>query len=154
MKRLIYTTVLFSLVLIARGQGSLKSPVEWQYTAKKIAEKTYEVHITAALKSGWHAYSQQQPEEAVAQPTLIHFTNNPLVGLMGKVKEIGSLEKWKDEASGISANQYKNTVDFVQIVKIKGNAKVNLSGSLTYQVCTDEMCMPPKTDNFSIPLGI
>jgi thiol:disulfide interchange protein DsbD len=63
------------------------------------------------------------------------------------------MEKWKDEASGIQANQYANQVDFVQVVKVKGNVKTSVSGSLTYQVCTNEMCLPPKTDNFVVQLG-
>ena len=32
--------------------------------------------------------------------------------------------------------------------------KTSVSGSLTYQVCTNEMCLPPKTENFVINLGM
>lgn len=142
--------LLFSMVL-ARAQNSLH-PIVWQYSAKKIAERTYEVHLTAQMEAGWHAYSQQQPKDAVAQPTEIHFKSNPLISIMGKVKEVGAMEKWKDEASGIMANQYANRVDFVQIVRVKARIKTNISGSLTYQVCTNEMCLPPRTDAFSISL--
>lgn len=149
-------TFVFLLSLLAmvsgRGQGSNLHPIAWQYSARKVADRTYEVHLTALLQTGWHAYSQKQPEEAVAQPTEIHFTPNPLVGMEGKIKEVGAMEQWKDEATGIKANQYANQVDFVQIVKLKGKVKTSVSGSLTYQVCTDEMCLPPKTENFVISL--
>jgi|SRR5882757_7458064 len=152
-KRIIVGSVFFFAGTMVRAQGGNLHPIAWQYSARKVADKTYEVHITAQLQSGWHAYSQQQPEEAVAQPTEIRFKPNPLVGLMGKTREVGSMEKWKDEATGIAANQYANQVDFVQVVKVKGNIKTSVSGSLTYQVCTNEMCLPPKTDNFVVQLG-
>jgi Disulphide bond corrector protein DsbC len=152
MKRILPFFV-FVFALTTAWAQSNQAPIQWQYSAKKIAEKTYEVHLTAMLESGWHAYSQTQPEEAVAQPTAIKFKTNPLVGIQGKIKEVGTLEKWQDEATGIKANQYENQVDFVQIVKLKGDVKTNVTGSLTYQVCTDKMCLPPKTDDFSIKVG-
>jgi hypothetical protein len=122
--------------VLAQAQKNTLHPIVWQYGAKKIAERTYEVHLTAQLEAGWHAYSQQQPKDAVAQPT-----------------KMGALEKWKDAASGIMANQYANKVDFIQVVRLKANVRTNVSGSLTYQVCTDEMCLPPRTETFSISLG-
>ena len=152
-------SIVFSILVFTAGGGIMAQaqkntlhPIVWQYSAKKIAERTYEVHLTAQLEAGWHAYSQQQPKEAVAQPTEIHFKSNPLISITGKVKEVGALEKWKDEASGIMANQYANKVDFIQVVRLKANVRTNVSGSLTYQVCTDEMCLPPRTETFSIPL--
>jgi len=153
-------SIVFSILVLAAGgrvmaqaQKNTLHPIVWQYSAKKIADRTYEVHLTAQLEAGWHAYSQQQPKEAVAQPTEIHFKSNPLISITGKVKEVGALEKWKDEASGIMANQYANKVDFIQVVRLKANVRTNVSGSLTYQVCTDEMCLPPRTETFSISLG-
>jgi thiol:disulfide interchange protein DsbD len=152
MKRTLIFSVLSLAVAATRAQSGGLHPIAWEFSAKKIADKTYEVHLTAQLQSGWHAYSQQQPKEAVAQPTEIHFKHNPLVGMIGKIKEIGSMERWKDEATGIMANQYDKQVDFVQVVKIKGNIRTNVSGSLTYQVCTNEMCLPPKTESFTVNL--
>jgi len=149
---IVFSILFFSMVGAAQAQNSLH-PIAWQYSANKIAERTYEVHLTAQLEAGWHAYSQQQPKDAVAQPTEIHFKSNPLISITGKVKEVGAMEKWKDEASGIMANQYANKVDFVQVVKLKSRIRTSVTGSLTYQVCTNEMCLPPKTEAFSIPIG-
>ncbi|HTI09729.1 MAG TPA: protein-disulfide reductase DsbD domain-containing protein [Puia sp.] len=155
MKKTLYFFLLLSIATMAAyAQDRMsKNPIQWQYSAKKIGDKTYEVHLTAMLESGWHAYSQLQPEEAVAQPTAIKFKSNPLVGIEGKTKEVGAMEKWQDEATGIKANQYKDQVDFVQIVRLKGNVKTSVSGSLTYQVCTDQMCLPPRTDDFTVKVG-
>jgi thiol:disulfide interchange protein DsbD len=70
----------------------------------------------------------------------------------GNVKEVGKLEKYKDEKLDIAANQYSNKVDFVQVVKLRGKAKTAVTGKLEYQTCDDKKCLPPKTVAFSIAL--
>jgi thiol:disulfide interchange protein DsbD len=70
----------------------------------------------------------------------------------GKIKEIGKMEKFKDKTLGISAHQYSNKVDFVQVVKLKASAKTNVSGNIEFQTCDDKKCLPPKTVNFNIAL--
>ncbi len=148
MKKLLFILFAFSISIFSFAQ----SPVSWTFSSKKINDKTYEVRMTANIQKGWHLYAQKQPDDAIAQPTNFSFNNNPLLSLEGKIKEIGKLEKYKDEALDISANQYSNKVDFVQLVKIKGKAKTAVTGQLEYQTCDDKKCLPPKTVNFSIAL--
>ena len=129
------------------------SPVSWSFASKKIIANVYEVHLVATIQQGWHLYSQDQPADAIAQPTSFNFSKNPLVDLEGKVKEIGKLEKYRDKKLDVSANQYSEKVTFVQKVKLKGRVKTNVSGKLEFQTCDDKKCLPPKTVNFSIALG-
>ena len=142
------------IVVLVLGSCLLnaQSPVSWNFNSKKISEKTYEVHLIANIQSGWHLYSQNQPSDAIAIPTSVTINNNPLLKLDGKVKEVGSMEKFKDKNLGISAHQYSNKVDFVQVVKVKSNTKTNVSGSVEFQTCDDKKCLPPKTVNFNISL--
>ena len=70
----------------------------------------------------------------------------------GKIKEMGKLEKFTDQELGVSANQYSKMVVFSQKVKLKGKAKSNVAGNVTFQTCDDKKCLPPKTINFSIAL--
>jgi len=139
-------------VILITATASAQSPVSWAFTSKKVSEKVYEVHMTATIIKGWHLYAQAQPKDAIAQPTLFQFNNNPLLNFDGKVKEVGKLEKYKDKVLDVSANQYSNKVNFVQIVKVKGNAKTAVTGKLEYQTCDDKKCLPPKTIPFSIAL--
>jgi hypothetical protein len=125
-------------------------PLHWLYTCKKINDSTYVVHFKATLDQGWHAYSRVQPKNAVAIPTSIKFSANPLIKLKGKIAEVGSLIKWNDASTGISANEYANSVDFVQTIILKQNIKTKLNGSISFQTCTDKMCLPYKTIDFSI----
>lgn len=148
MKKLFFLFLSFLFVSAVFAQN----PVSWSFASKKLSENVYEVRLTAAIQPGWHLYSQNQPEDAIAIPTSFNFNNNPLLALDGKLKELGKLEKYKDPTLGVTANQYSNKVDFVQVVKVKGKAKTNVTGKLEYQTCDDKKCLPPKTVNFSIAL--
>ena len=148
MKKLFVLLFLAFSVLVGHSQ----SPVSWSFSSKKIADKIFEVHLTANIQSGWHMYSQTQPDDAIVIPTSFTIKNNPLLNLDGKMKEIGKMEKFKDATLGVSAHQYSNKVDFVQIVKLKAKAKTNVSGSVEFQTCDDKKCLPPKTVVFNIAL--
>jgi len=148
MKKLVFIIA----ILFVSGTAMTQNPVSWVFTSKKINEKVYEVHLIATIQPGWHLYSQNQPKDAIAQPTTFVFNNNPLLSFDGKVREVGKLEKYRDEVLDVSANQYSNQVSFVQTVKLKGNAKTAVTGKLEFQTCDDKKCLPPKTTNFIIAL--
>lgn len=145
---------LASVILLATAMKAQQaSPVSWSFSAKKTGDKVYEVHMTATLQSGWHLYSQTQPDDAIAIPTSFVINKNPLLAFDGKVKEVGKLEKFHDAKLSLSANQYSKKVDFVQVVKLKAAARTNVTGSVEFQTCDDEKCLPPKTTNFTIALN-
>ena len=149
MKRIGFFT-LFSILMMA---ASAQNPVSWTFTSKKLANGNYEIHMTATIQNGWHLFSQAQPEDAIAIPTSFAITSNPLIELVGKIKEEGKLEKFHDKELDLSANQYSQKVNFVQTVKLKGKAKTSFTGSVEYQTCDDKKCLPPKTVNFKVALN-
>jgi len=141
--------LIFSIFISAQSLN----PISWVFSAKKLGANSYEIHMTAAIQNEWHLYSQEQPEDAIAIPTTFTIKVNPLISLNGKIKELGKMEKFKDESLGLSANQYSKKVDFVQVVNLKGKVKTNFSGSVEYQTCDDKKCLPPKTINFNVALN-
>lgn len=144
--------ILSSLFIVGFASAQSLNPVSWSFSSKKISDNVYELQIVGTIQQGWHVYSQNQPKDAIAQPTTFVFNKNPLLQFDGNVKEIGNLEKFKDKELDISANQYSNKVTFIQRVKLRGKAKTNITGKLTYQTCNDEKCLPAKTINLSITL--
>lgn len=145
--------VLGAFLIFSSCSHAQSDPVSWSYAAKKVSDKVYDVYLTAKIKPGWHIYSQSQAKDAIALPTEFSFTKNPLVTLSGKVKEAGKLEKYYDKALKVSANQYSNSVNFVQRITLKANVKTTLAGVLEYQTCDDKTCLPPKKVSFKIPVG-
>lgn len=146
-------SLVLAIVLITGMAASAQlNPVSWSFSASKTGDKMYEVKIVATIQNKWHLYSQKQPNDAIVDPTEFKFNPNPLFSLEGKVAETGNMEKFTDKTLGISANQYSSSVVFTQKVKLKAKAKTNVTGSVTYQTCDDQKCLPPKTINFSIAL--
>lgn len=138
---------LWALQLLAQ----VKNPVSWNYQAKKKSTGVYEVVITAAIEKPWHIYSQNTGKGGPV-PTSFNFKRNPLVTVEGKTKEEGKLEKIYDNNFKTDVLYYSNKVVFVQTVKVKGNLKTNISGTVEYMVCDDEQCLPPTKKSFDIKL--
>jgi thiol:disulfide interchange protein DsbD len=149
MKRLFLLFLSIFAVSVSLAQ---LNPISWSFSAKKVGDKTYEVHMTATIQTNWHLYSQNQPEDAIAIPTTFTISPNPLFTLDGKIKEIGKMELFKDKELGVSANQYSKTVNFIQKIKLKANVKTNFKGNVEYQTCDDKRCLPPKTVKFDIAI--
>jgi Disulphide bond corrector protein DsbC len=145
-------SILILVLFSALGSRAQLNPVTWSFSATKLADKTYEIHMKATIQYSWHMYSQKQPEDDIPFPTTFTIRPNPLFKPDGKIKEVGKMEVINDAALGVSANQYSNTVDFVQKIKLKSNVKTNFNGSVEYQTCDDKKCLPPKTVNFSVAI--
>ncbi|WP_276485063.1 protein-disulfide reductase DsbD domain-containing protein [Paraflavitalea pollutisoli] len=144
---------LLSLFAVMIATASLaQDKVNWVQSARKLADGTFEVHLKATIDAGWHLYSQNAGADMPA-PTLISYTKNPLLTLNGKTKEAGKLiTKHEDVLDGV-VNYYEKTVDFVQVVKVKGSGKTNLAGKIEFTLCNDRTCLPPKTYVFSVGIG-
>lgn len=142
--------IIFSFFTVA-AFAQTKDVVKLSYEARKKANGQYDVAITATLQKPWHIYSQNT-EKGGPLPTKINFSPNPLVTLQGKVKEEGKLEKVYDENFKKNVLYYSNKVVFVQTVKLKGNVQTNITGTIEYMVCDDEMCLPPVKKSFDIQL--
>jgi DsbC/DsbD-like thiol-disulfide interchange protein len=153
MKRIVVSIVGLMTVTAALAQASEKSdPVHWSYKVEKRVGQTINIHITATIDPGWHIYSQIQPKEAICQPTKIVFVKSPLLNLSGTPKETGKKETYTDPTAGIVQYQYGGAVDFVETIVLKATVKTMITGTITYQACTAEMCLPPKTVSFSVEL--
>ncbi len=144
---LICTILLSGLCSIAQSSKQVK----WSFTSKKIADKTYEVHMTADINPNWHMYAQDAGEGP--QPTAFNFTKNPLLSFDGNVKEVGKLKKVYEDAFKSEVRFYEKSVNFIQVVKVRGNAKTNLTGKVEFMVCDDKSCLPPAEVPFAVAIG-
>jgi thiol:disulfide interchange protein DsbD len=145
-------TLLSVLMITTIVSAQSAKQVKWTYTAKKIADKTYEVHITATMNGNWHIYAQNVGVEGPI-PTAFTFTKNPLLTFDGKPKEVGKVIKKKEEVWGGVVNYYEKSVNFIQIVKVKGNVKTNIAGKVEFMVCDDHQCLPPSEVDFNVSIG-
>ena len=145
--------ILASIMLFFTGlvHEQINNPVLRSYTSKKIADKTYELHITATITDKWHLYAQDAGEGP--EPTTFKFIPNPLISFDGKVKEVGKMEKTFDKNFNSTLKYYTNKVDFVQKVKVRSSAATVVKGIVNFMVCNDRKCLPPRDVPFTINVG-
>jgi hypothetical protein len=147
------TTLLALVVLsgtLAIAQSSKQ--VSWVYSAKKVADKTYEIHMTATIGGDYHLYAQDAGGDGPI-PTTFNFTKSPLFALDGGIKEKGQIVKKFESAWNHNVNYYEKTVDFVQVVKLKSNVKTTLAGKVEFMVCNDRECLPPADVDIKVNIG-
>src|SRR4051812_46116148 len=104
MKQLMMTLLMVAGITgFCMAQGG--DPVSWSFTSKKIADKTYEIHLTAAIAQPWHMYSQSSPDGGPL-PTKIAFTKNPLATTEGKTKEEGKMVVKHEDVFDVDVKYY------------------------------------------------
>ena len=150
MKKYLLSLPVLFLSVFAIGQSSKQ--VQWNYTAKKIADKTYEVHLAATINGDYHLYAQDAGGTDLV-PTSFTFTPNPLLVLDGKVKESGKAISKYESAWKHDVKYFEKSVDFVQVVKLKANVKTNLAGKVEFMVCNDTHCLPPAEVEIKVNIG-
>ncbi len=152
MKHLFITFfAIFAAYAVIAQSGSAKQ-VKWTFTSKKIAENTYEVRMTANIQGNYHMYAQEVGAEGPI-PTTFSFSPNPLISFDGKVKEQGKKIKKYESVWPGNVNYFEKKVDFVQVIKLKGKVKTNLTGKVEFIVCNDNECLPPSEVQFKIAAG-
>jgi Disulphide bond corrector protein DsbC len=142
---------IFCLLFAGMLNAQINNPVTWTYTAKKIAAKTYELQMTANIDGNWHLYAQDAGEGP--EPTSFVFTANPLISFDGKIKEVGNLEKSYDKNFKSVLRYYGKKVVFVQKVQVKSAIATVVKGTVTFMVCNDRQCLPPRDLPFTINVG-
>ncbi len=130
--------------------AQIEKPVTWEFTAKKISDKKYEIHAIATIQNKWHVYAQEAGDGPVS--TSFVFSKNPLVKLEGKVTEQGKAKFAYDKNFDSKLKFYENKVDFVQKLTLKTKANTIIKGTVNFMVCNDQKCLPPTDVSFSVKL--
>lgn len=143
-------------ILFVNGYLFSQNVVTWNFSSKKISDKTYEIHLTATIDESWHIYSQKTPKGGPL-PVIITFSKNPLLQLINKPKEVGEIEMYHDETFDVDVYAFEGKVDFVQLVGLKVRrtslkVKTNLSGTVEFMACTKQQCLTPQKVKFDVVL--
>lgn len=145
MKKIFFTLLI--LVFAFTSHAQILNPVSFNYSVVKKGNDLYEVHVKAMIEPRWHLYSVNNPDGG-AQATEIRFNEGKTVGT---IKEKGKMKTAFEKEFGVNQKYFENSVDFVQLVKLKpGNKKI--TGTVTYMVCDDRQCLPPKEVEFKIKM--
>jgi thiol:disulfide interchange protein len=152
MKLLRVALIVFLGLFISGGVHAqiVKDPTTWTVEAKKKSGNDYEVIFHLKLKEGWHIWGMKPGGDGLQVPPEFKIEKSKTVKANGGVAEKGkAIVGPMDGVDGI-VMYFKGKVDYVQHVTVTGNGTIK--GSYSYQVCDDHMCLPPKTQPFSVEI--
>ena len=122
----------------------------WKIDAKDTGNNTVELRFTGAIEQGWHVYSIQQTDGPL--PASVSITKTADFTLDGELQEgLASKEKF-DQVFEMNVNYYKDKAVFVQRLKRIGDNGFTVRGTLSYQGCSDNQCIPVDHD-FSVKVA-
>lgn len=146
--------LLFVLLIAASFSGNaqiIQDPTTWTYELKDKGAGKYEVLFKLKLKEKWHIWSLNPGGDGMQIPPSFEFDKKPGLKLVGGVKEAGKKHTGPmDGVDGI-VTYFEGAVTYTQSIEATG--PMTLTGKYTYQVCDDQMCLPPKTKKFSLEIS-
>lgn len=123
-----------------------EDPTAWSYTLKKIKGHDYQVTFHLDLKDGWHIWSLHPGGDGYEIAPSFVFDKNPKLKVKGKVAENGKATSTTMEGIEGKVSYLSGKIDYTQNITVTGSTR--FGGKLTYQVCNDKLCLPPKDKTF------
>ncbi|MEL6624603.1 MAG: protein-disulfide reductase DsbD domain-containing protein [Bacteroidota bacterium] len=139
------------LGLILPLNAQIEDPVSWSFKTKQLNDQEFELIWEMSVERGWHVYSQFT---GAGGPVPTSFTFEETLGatLEGAVKEEGKIHKGFDELFQTDVAYFEGDAIFKQKVKLTAD-EATFAGYLTFMVCDDEKCLPPKDIDFTFSLA-
>jgi len=148
MKRFLFLLPLLCLALGLSAQTALDK-VKWKFESKKTGDSTFTITVSANIAEGWHIYTAAPGGDGSQIPTEVKFNKNSSVRMDGKLQTAGKIIDEAVEEVG-TIHYYKNKVTYTQ--KVIATANTTLRGLISFQVCDDKMCLPPKDLDFQLKI--
>ncbi|TAF85102.1 MAG: hypothetical protein EAZ48_07090 [Flavobacteriia bacterium] len=106
------------------------------------------IQISAKIENGWHLYALDLDPSIGPVPTQIVLEKNKLVKELQPFEVSTTAKKSYDANFGAEVSYYEQ--DFHAHKRILVKKPTIVKGELTYMLCDDKRCLPPKTIPFEI----
>ena len=135
-------------------------PVRWSVVGGSaprdvIAGRTVPITLHAVIAKGWHIYSlTQKPGGPI--PLRLELVGAADVVMRGVV-DAPKPERTFDKNFGIETELYSGSPRFIIPVGAPGKSLTGLRRfqiAARYQVCSDKVCLPPRTDKLDVAIRI
>jgi thiol:disulfide interchange protein DsbD len=132
------------------AQNMIADPSTWTFETKHVKDNHYQLIFHLKLKEGWHIWSLNPGGDGFQIVPSFKIKKNDAVIKLGSFKEKGNaITELMDGVDG-KVTYFKNKVDYIAELEVNNNT--TLSGTYTYQVCDDKMCLPPATKKCSFEI--
>jgi thiol:disulfide interchange protein DsbD len=142
MRTALLSFVFFSLISTwAFGQEK----IQWNFDYVAFPSS---IQISAKIENGWHLYALDLDPSIGPVPTQIVLEKNKLVKELQPFEVSTTAKKSYDANFGAEVSYYEQ--DFHAHKRILVKKPTIVKGELTYMLCDDKRCLPPKTIPFEI----
>ena len=137
------------MLLNSSAHTAQENPIKWSLAVRSTAYKAgdkFAARLTAQIAEGWHLYALEEVPNG-PRPTRITLVAKQPFKLSGDIVQPKSISKF-DENFGVETQFYEAAVAFALPIQIASKAKpgkTKLVVQTRYQVCNEQMCLPPKT---------
>ena len=144
----------------ARSESVSLRPVKWTVVGGSgvrdvISGRTVPITLQAEIAKGWHIYSLTQKSGGPI-PLRLDLVGPPEVLVRGVI-HVPKPERFFDKNFGIETELYSGSPRFTIPVGVAGRSAAGIRKfqiGARYQVCSDKMCLPPRTDKLDAAIRI
>ena len=144
--------------LAAPRPAMAQAPVHWTLSPAPNAKAEPGQPITLVLKAtideGWHLYGMNEPPGPIGLTFAVD-QSGPFT-LAGAISESTPTKKF-DPNFNIMTEYHETTATFtipLTIAETAPRSAQPFALSVTYQTCTDRICLPPKTEKLQIQIDV
>ncbi len=141
--------LLTGLLLVSYSKAQIvEDPTRWKHEVVHLQDDLYEVVTTCTFsKKDWHVYSMKPGGDGTLIAPELSYTFGSGAKKEGSTTEHG--KRITEDIKGVGTVHYfKNKVQYKQ--KFRASKDGTVKGSVYYQTCDDEMCLPPNEIDFSV----
>jgi thiol:disulfide interchange protein DsbD len=150
LRKLFIIVFLLSLAALKSPAQEENVPVKWSLEVKSVSrnllkDDQFNAFLSAEIEKGWHLYALEKIEGGPI-PTRITIAGE-LPFELGKIEAPKPIEV-DDAAFGVTTKFYEEAVRFtlpIKVLQSTGADAAQLQIKVRFQICNDEMCLPPKT---------
>ncbi|HLR49433.1 MAG TPA: protein-disulfide reductase DsbD domain-containing protein [Candidatus Sphingobacterium stercoripullorum] len=145
--------ILVFMMLFAFGtQAQIFNPVKWSVAVKKLDNKENEavVFIKGTIDNGWYIYSTKI-EEGGPIATSFTFEKSKDYNLVGDIAEPKAQSKY-EEVFDMDVAYFAKQVVFQQKVKLNKKGETVVKGTVEWQACDADQCLPPDEHTFAVKI--
>jgi DsbC/DsbD-like thiol-disulfide interchange protein len=151
--------VLLLASIVGGGNALSLKPVKWSLVGGNapravVAGRAVPITVQADIAKGWHIYSLTQ-QTGGPIPLRIAVQGAGDVVVRGVVKA-PKPEKYFDKNFGMTTELYSGSPRFTIPIAVAGRSRGAKQVQVTarYQVCSDKLCLPPRTDTLNVAIRV
>jgi len=133
--------------------SQVENPVNWEFSTDKVSGQEAELVFTATIDYPWHLYSAHLPEGGPIA-TKAWYDESDTYTLVDGIVESPKAKVTFDAGFQMDVGTLSGKAEFRQKVKFKDGGTQNVTGEIEFQVCDDEVCLPPKSVPFSFEVKL